>query len=319
MSSIFVNDSSLNRKFVLCMLFLVSLLLLDSQTTWLKKTRIILTWFQPVVEAPAYTPSRLSQWISTQLVSRQLLLKENERLQGEVLQSQRRLQKFASLAAENIRLKELLGSSSALSDSVLVSEIIGVDTDPFSHKIILNKGVADGVFVGMPIIDARGLMGQTISVNQFSSQGLLITDPRHGMSVEVVRNGVRAIALGTGSLAEVSLSHLANTTDIEVGDVVVSSGLGGRFPQGYPVGIVSSVRPQPGKQYAEVYFTPLASLDRSRHVLLVFKESAEWQNTWGKKWNTLEENDILDAPQKHTDVNTQKASIIGSQQEPVNE
>lgn len=278
MSSIFANDSSLNRNLLIGIVLSVALLVTDNQTAWLEKPRLVLSWLKPLIEFPAFAPDQFSEWLDENLKSRQTLLNENSRLRDQALTMQRRIQRFASLTAENIRLKELLGSASALSDSVLVAEIIGVDPDPFSHKVVLNQGAQDGAFVGMPIVDARGLMGQIVFVSEFSSRGLLVTDLRHGLSVEVVRNGVRAIALGTGSLDEIRLSHLANTTDIEVDDIVVSSGLGGRFPQGYPVGVVRSVERQSGRQFAEVIIKPLADLDRSRHVLLVFKEGAQWNS-----------------------------------------
>ncbi len=278
MASIFANDSSLNRTFAICVVVAFVLLFVDSSSNWLQKPRLVFSYTKPLVEYPAFAPGQLSEWLGENLKSRKTLLEENAELREQAQIMQRRIQKFASLTAENIRLKELLGSSSTLSDSVLVAEIVGLDSDPFSHKVVLDKGASDGVFVGMPIIDASGLMGQIVFVSEFSSSGLLITDARHGLSVEVVRNGVRAIAQGTGVIDELSLSHVPNTVDIEVEDILVSSGLGGRFPQGYPVGIVKEVNRQVGRQFAEIIVKPLAKLDRSRHVLLVFKEDAKWES-----------------------------------------
>lgn len=278
MSSIFSDDSSFSRNFVVCILLSIVLLFVDYSSSWLSTPRTIISWIKPVVEYPAFAPGQVFDWLSEQMKSRQELLRENARLRAQALIMQKRIQHFASLTAENIRLRELLESSSRVSDSVLVAEIVAEDSDPYSHKVILNKGKQDGVFVGMPIIDANGLMGQIVFVSQFSSRGLLVTDLQHGMSVEVIRNGVRAIAKGSGSLDEINLSFVSNTTDIQSGDILVSSGLGGRFPQGYPVGIVKSIERQPGRQFANVSVTPLARLDRSRHVLLVFKEGAQWQN-----------------------------------------
>jgi rod shape-determining protein MreC len=269
----------------------LALLVADNQTAWLERPRLAISWFKPLVEFPAFAPSQLSEWLEENLKSRQALLNENARLRDQALMMERRIQRFASLTAENIRLKELLGSASTLSDSVLVAEIVGVDPDPFSHKVVLNKGAKDGAFIGMPIVDTRGLMGQIVFISEFSSRGLLVTDLRHGLSVEVVRNGVRAIALGTGSLDEIRLSHLANTTDIETEDILVSSGLGGRFPQGYPVGVVRSVERQPGRQFAEVKIKPLADLNRSRHVLLVFKEGAQWRSFTKASTDTKKEQE----------------------------
>lgn len=278
MSSLFTNDSSQNRSIVICFCLSLILLFIDSRTDWLKPSRFFLSYLKPLVEIPAYSPGTFSVWVSENFKSRQSLLRENENLRNQVLFSQRRVQRFASLTAENIRLRELLGSSSVLSDSVLVAEIIAFDVDPYSHEIILDKGQSNGVFVGMPFIDASGLMGQVIAVSAFNSKGLLITDMRHGLSVEVVRNGVRAMALGTGLLNELSLSHVTETTDIEVDDILVSSGLDGRFPQGYPVGIVRSIEHHVGRQFSTVTVSPVASLDKTRHVLLIFKEGADWDS-----------------------------------------
>jgi rod shape-determining protein MreC len=278
MSSLFANDSSQNRSVVICICLSLILLFIDSRTDWLKSSRYFLSYLKPVVEIPAYSPGQFFNWASENFKSRQELLKENENLRNQVLFSQRRVQRFASLTAENIRLRELLGSSSLLSDSVLVAEIIAFDVDPYRHEIVLDKGQRDGVFVGMPFIDASGLMGQVTAASAFNSKGLLITDMRHGLSVEVVRNGVRAMALGTGLLNELSLSHVTETTDIEVDDILVSSGLDGRFPKGYPVGMVRSIEHHVGRQFSTVIVTPVANLDKTRHVLLIFKEGASWES-----------------------------------------
>ena len=270
MSSIFANDSSLNRNFTVAIILSVVMLLIDANSTLFKAPRTWISYLEPLIEYPAFAPGYVAEWLDVNLKSRKDLLDENARLKDQALTQQRRLQRFASLTAENIRLRDLLGSASSLSDSVLVAEIVAVDSDPFSHEVVINKGKSDHVFEGMPILDASGLMGQIVSVDQFSSRGLLISDVRHAISVELVRNNVRAIAVGTGSLDSLNLEHVANTTDIEVEDILVSSGLGGRFPRGYPVGIVTKVRRQMGRQFSDIEVKPLAKLDRSRHVLLLF-------------------------------------------------
>ena len=181
-----------------------------------------------------------------------------------------RTQQMVSVQAENVRLRSLLNSAALLRDDVLVAELIGVSPDPVRHQLVLNKGTGDEVFVGQPLIDADGLLGQVIEVNRLNSRALLITDATHSVPVQVNRNGVRAIAEGTGALSSLEVQHLAATTDIQVGDLLVTSGLGGRFPVGYPVAVVSEVLRDPGKAFARVRASPSAALDRSRHVLLVF-------------------------------------------------
>jgi rod shape-determining protein MreC len=223
----------------------------------------------------ADVPSRLTGWGSDTFRSRETIMEENQRLKSETLLLTAKVQKLASLEAENVRLRELLNSSALLDDSVLVAELIGVSPDPLRHQIIINKGVNDGLYVGQPVIDALGLMGQIIEVGPVYSRALLITDSTHALPVQVNRNGVRSIAEGTGLLHELMLRHVAATTDIQVGDLLVSSGLGQRFPVGYPVGVVTEVTVDPGQPFATVKATPSAALNRSRYVLLVFTHSEQ--------------------------------------------
>nr|WP_233710125.1 rod shape-determining protein MreC [Aestuariicella albida] len=226
------------------------------------------------VVAPLYwvvdTPQSVLEWGQETFRSRNELQRENQELKAELLIHKRRLQRMAALAAENVRLRHLLNSAETVKDRVLVAELIGVSPDPLTHRVIVNKGREDGVYLGQPLLDAHGLMGQVVEVNEFSSQILLITDATHALPVQINRNGVRAVAEGTGDLYRLKLRHLANTVDVREGDLLVSSGLGQRFPVGYPVAKVTSVVHDPGEPFARVEARPEAQLNRSRHVLLVF-------------------------------------------------
>lgn len=215
-------------------------------------------------------PARVGEWGDQTLQTRAQLKEENGRLRTESLLLKGQLQQKAALRAENVRLRALLNSSALVQDDVLVAELIGIAPDPVRHLIILNKGANQGVYVGQPLIDASGLMGQVIEVGTVSSTVLLITDSTHSIPVQVNRNGVRAIAEGIGKLDELELRHVAATTDIKVDDLLVTSGLGRRFPVGYPVARVTEVSRDPGQAFATVRAVPNAALNRSRHVLLVF-------------------------------------------------
>lgn len=151
----------------------------------------------------------------------------------------------------------------------IVSEIIGIDPDPFRHEVVLDKGRRHGVFEGQAVLDGEGLMGQVVRVEPLTSRVLLISDVTHGVPVHVVRNGVRAIAVGSGNLDVLQLLHVPDTADIKEGDRLETSGLGGRFPKGYPVAVVIKVEHDPGAPFARVEAKPLGQLDRSRHVVLV--------------------------------------------------
>ena len=217
-------------------------------------------------------PARAGDWADNGMMPRAKLLQENEALRTELLVHKRKLQKMASLVAENVRLRQLLNSAELLEDRVIIAELIGVAPDPSIHKVILNKGSADGVYVGQAMVDAHGLMGQVVHVGSYSSQVLLITDTTHALPVQINRNGVRLVAEGIGSLYQLAVRHVASTVDVKVGDMLVSSGLGQRFPIGYPVAEVTEVRVNPGKPFAYVVARPMAEMNRSRHVLLVFDQ-----------------------------------------------
>jgi rod shape-determining protein MreC len=225
----------------------------------------------PVV-APFYqitdVPTRVNDWRKDTFVSHADLKLENAALKTELLIHQRKL---AALAAENVRLRQLLNASQTLQDTVLIAELIGVSPNPLSHKVIINRGSQDGAFKGQPVLDAFGLMGQVTEVGETSSTVLLISDATHAIPVQVNRNGVRAIAEGTGDLNSLSLRHVSANTDIRAGDLLVSSGMGERFPIGYPVAEVQQVVRDPGKAFLTVIAKPMARLDRSRHLLLVFE------------------------------------------------
>ncbi|MGD8175458.1 rod shape-determining protein MreC [Marinimicrobium sp. ARAG 43.8] len=254
----------------------VGLILVSLYTNWLAPVRAQLG----VVAAPFYwvtdLPKRIGNWGDEAFASKQALHEENQALKSELLILQRKLQQMAALAAENVRLRRLLGSSDMLQDNVLVAELVGVSPNPLSHSVVINKGLSDGVYNGQPVLDAFGLMGQVVEANPHSSRVLLITDTSHALPVQVNRNGVRAIAEGTGHINRLRLRHVSNTTDIREGDLLVSSGLGNRFPVGYPVAEVEQVVRDPGQSFSTVIARPMARLDRSRHLLLVFgREQAE--------------------------------------------
>lgn len=237
-------------------------------------------WFDPVkniatdISASFHwvsgLPARAEDWADQRFTSRSRLKQENDALRSELLVLKRKAQQMASLSAENVHLRQLLNSAHTLADKVLIAELIGVAPDPNIHKVIVNKGESDGVYMGQALVDATGLMGQVVRVGKFSSEVLLITDITHALPVQINRNGVRLIAEGVGSLYELVVRHVSNTEDIREGDLLVSSGLGRRFPAGYPVAEIVEVQVNPGKSFAKVIAKPKAQLNRSRHVLLVF-------------------------------------------------
>lgn len=269
---LFVKGPSLGVRLLVLSVLSVSLMVVDARFETLKPLRSKLG----VVSSPLYwladLPSRLWEDMTQSISSRSELLAENEKLKAEALLMQRRLQKLAALTEQNVRLRELLNSAELVDEQVLVSELIGVDPNPFTQRVIIDKGEKDGVFIGQPVLDARGLVGQVVEVMPYSARVLLLTDSTHGVPVQINRNGLRAIASGTGDPATLELRHVADTADIKEGDLLVSSGLGQHFPGGYPVAVVKQVVRDSGQPFAIVRAEPTAALNRSRYLLLVFSD-----------------------------------------------
>jgi rod shape-determining protein MreC len=251
----------------------VALMVVDARFTLLKPVRSQMS----LVLMQSYwitdLPQRLWQGVASQFGSRTELVAENEKLKTENLLLQGRMQKLAALTEQNVRLRELLNSSALVNEKVEVAELIGMDPNPFTHRIIINKGERDGVVLGQPVLDARGLMGQVVELMPYTSRVLLLTDSTHSIPVQVNRNGLRAIASGTGNPERLELRHVADTADIKEGDLLVSSGLGQRFPAGYPVATVKEVIHDSGQPFAIVRAVPTAALNRSRYLLLVFSDT----------------------------------------------
>ena len=260
-------------RFLVLAVLSVALMVVDARFDVLKPARSQMS----LVLMDAYwvtdLPERLWQGVSSQFGSRTELVAENEKLKTENLLLQGRMQKLAALTEQNVRLRELLNSSALVNEKVEVAELIGVDPNPFTHRIIINKGERDGVVLGQPVLDARGLMGQVVELMPYTSRVLLLTDTTHSIPVQVNRNGLRAIASGTGNPERLELRHVADTADIKEGDLLVSSGLGQRFPAGYPVATVKEVIHDSGQPFAIVRAVPTAALNRSRYLLLVFSDS----------------------------------------------
>lgn len=216
--------------------------------------------------------------VGGELKNYRTLLTENAQIKQELLRAQARLLKLDALEAENRRIRQLMASSSALDQKVLIAEIIATAQAPYRQQITLNKGAADGIYFGQAIVDAYGVMGQVIRVNPSSSIALLVTDPSHGIPVEVNRTGLQTVARGGGDGRVLSLPFLPGNADVKVGDLLVSSGLGGRFPAGYPVGEIFDIRRTTGEHFIEASAYPSARLNQGRQALLVWSNIALPQN-----------------------------------------
>ena len=215
-------------------------------------------------------PTALWHWTRETRESQNELRLENSRLNAERLLTHARLQRYSALEAENARLRAMLEARTLVRNEVRVAGIMSVSANPFRHVLVIDKGKNDGVYDGQAMIDANGIVGQVIETGLFSSHAVLISDPDHALPVQINRNGLRTIAVGTGDFDRLDLPFLPNNADVTVGDLLVTSGLGGAFPAGYPVAIVDSVTRIPQEPFAAVSAEPAAKLNQVREIMLIW-------------------------------------------------
>ena len=271
----FFGSGAQTARLMLYGLLAIVLMAIDQRGQYIPKVRAVVgTAIEPIYHVVDW-PVRLGQSVSEQFKSRDELRESNESLRASLLAQEADLQRLQTLTEENRRLRALLEGSETLAFKTFFAELVQVDLDPFSHQVMIDRGQSDDVEVGQAVIDADGVMGQVEDVQAHMSRVRLISDPNHALPVQINRTGLRTIALGTGETGSLLLNSVPLEADIREGDLVVTSGLGTRFPGGYPVAEISGVRRTPGQTFAEVVARPLASLDRGREVLLIVPQFTE--------------------------------------------
>lgn len=267
---LFVRGPSPLLRLAVAVTLSLALIIADRHYQHLDLLRSTLSVVVYPVHYLAALPSRLARAMDGRLATEADLRERNALLERENLELRGRMQTFEAMLAENRRLRDLLGSSLKLGERVLVAELLSVDLAPYRQQVLVDKGSLYGVYVGQPVLDANAVMGQVVATSPLTATVLLITDPAHSLPVQVNRNGLRTIATGSGIVNQLNLSHLPKNADIRRGDLLVTSGMGGVFPPGYPVARVTLVDDDPNSQFATVLAEPTARLDRSHEVLLVW-------------------------------------------------
>ena len=255
-------------QLIMSLVLATVLMVLDYRYDYLSNVRKGVSTVLAPIYFLANLPNEVAAWADNNIVSRNDLLDENRRLKDELLILKAQNQRLIGLESENARLRSLLGSSRTLRGKRVIAEVLNIDSSIFANELLLNKGSLDEVFVGQPVVDAEGVMGQIVEVSTSTSRMILLNDQKHAIPVRVDRNGVRAIAQGNGRT--LYLRHLPNTIDIQEGDILLSSGLGQKFPDGYPVAKVISVIRHSAQPYAEILAEPTANINRANHVLLLW-------------------------------------------------
>jgi rod shape-determining protein MreC len=253
----------------------VGLMMADQRYHQIDRIRESLSRVIYPVQRAVDFPFRATDWVTGSFADRSRLRHENLELTARLRLANLQLQRFAVLEEENRRLREMRANTAGIAEKVLVASILNVDLDPFRHRVLLDKGAADGVFKDQAVLDGDGIFGQVSKVNAATAEVILITDAEHAIPVQSNRSGIRTIAVGTGDQNKLSLPFVTVEADLQPGDLLLSTGMGGVFPPGYPVAQVSTVK-RAGSMFALVEAKPTARLDQAREVLLVwFKERVE--------------------------------------------
>src|SRR5271170_7629192 len=264
------RTSGLLLRCVLYCLLALGLIIFDKRYDHLGKIRRALSFVAYPVQLAVASPFEGWHWFRESVSTRDSLRADKARLEADLRVAQFRLQRYEALEAESERLRALRENTAGVADRFIVGDIMDVDLDAFRERVLVDKGASQDVFVGQAVLDSGGVFGQVARVEQYTSEVILISDPAHAIPVQINRTGLRTIAVGTGDTSRLKLPYLPTSADVIAGDLLVTSGLGGGFPAGYPVGTVAEVKRDPAQSLADVDVKPAAALDRSKELLFVW-------------------------------------------------
>ena len=255
---------------VLYSLLALALIIVDKRYDHLGKIRRLLSVVAYPVQIAVASPFEGWHWFRDSVSTRDALRADKTKLEAELRVAQFRLQRYEALEAETQRLRALRENTASVTDRFLVGDVMNVDLDAFRERVLVDKGAGDGIYVGQAVLDSGGVFGQVARVGQLTSEVILVSDAAHAIPVQINRNGLRTVAVGTGDTNRLKLPYLPTSADVVAGDLLVTSGLGGGFPAGYPVGTIAEVKRDPAQSLADVDVKPAAALDRSRELLFVW-------------------------------------------------
>jgi rod shape-determining protein MreC len=255
---------------VLFSLLALGLIIVDKRYDHLGKIRRLLSVVAYPVQIAVASPFEGWDWFRDSVTTREALRSDKTKLESELRMAQFRLQRYEALEAETQRLRALRDNTAGVTDRFIIGDVMDVDLDAFRERVLVDKGAGDGIYVGQAVLDSGGVFGQVARVGQLTSEVILVSDAAHAIPVQINRNGLRTIAVGTGETNRLKLPYLPTSADVIAGDLLVTSGLGGVFPAGYPVGTIAEVKRDPAQSLADVDVKPAAALDRSKELLFVW-------------------------------------------------
>lgn len=293
MKPIFGRGPSLQQRLFFAVMLSASLMLADSRLGAFANVRYLLNSLVAPIQYAADLPRTMFNDFYSLFSTRDQLLSSNQNLKREVMTLKSDLTLLDQYREENQRLRKLLGSEFVRDEKKVVTEVMAVDTSPYRHQVVIDKGRTDGVYEGQPVINEKGIVGQVTFVAAHNSRVLLLIDPNNAIPVQNIRNDIRVIASGNGQSDEIQLEHIPTSTDIDVGDMLVTSGLGGVYPEGYPVAYITDVDKDTRREFASIKAKPVVDFDRLRYLLLIWPNEDRQQKVLLANPEDIEE-DVTD-------------------------
>ncbi|PJC85553.1 rod shape-determining protein MreC [Vibrio sp. HA2012] len=301
MKPIFGSGPSLQLRLTLSILFSASLMLADSRLDAFSGVRYVLNTAVAPIQYLADLPRTMFDGMYEQLNSRAQLMESNAVLKREILRLKSDVGLLDQYREENQRLRKLLDSPFVRDEKKVVTEVMAVDSSPYRHQVVIDKGHTDGVYLGQPVINEKGIVGQVTFVGAHNSRVLLLVDSNNSIPVQVIRNDIRVIASGNGDIDSIYLEHIPLSTDVQQGDLLVTSGLGGVYPEGYPVAYVSDVDNDNRRQFATITAKPVVEFDRLRYLLLIWPNEDRQMQVKEAVEGFKGESEILQTPVEESD------------------
>ena len=296
MNPIFNQGRSPAHRLILVLCCSMALIFFDHRMSSFETVRGYLQTMVSPLQYVANAPKQIMNWASTNIVTRRQLMQENQNFRENELFFHEQVMQLSIVRQENSRLRSLLASPVSNEIKKMFAEILSVDGDPYSHQVVINRGTNDGVYEDQPVLDEKGIVGQILHVGVSSSRVILISDISHAIPVRIQRNGLRLIASGSGQIDRLVHNFVPHSADIKTGDLLVTSGLGGKYPVGYPVSRVVMVRSDESREFSIVYSEPVAQIDRLRYVLLLSEEHAISSASLKKNIDSLKKSTAAGKP-----------------------
>lgn len=310
------RETAPGPRFVLFAILSVVCMYYDQRDGWISTLRYYLQAAVHPVQTLVNSPRSIGNWFEELFETRDALRAENTALKTRERELAVAAMRFEALEHENAQLRALKGALPKLVTRQQVAEVVSFELNPLRQRLLLNKGKRDGAFDGQAVLDARGLLGQLVRVGPWSAEVILVTDPEHAVPVQLARNGLRSIAVGAGNSGELLLPYLPANSDVKAGDLLVTSGLGGVFPAGYPVAVVTGIKRDPVLLLAQVRARPLATLERDREVVLVWFDATHPAAPASPAANDSLPQVTLGAPVDHTETEGEHASAPATEEAP---